>query len=439
MRRAWKCASSNKPFAVFVYYLSLALRGLRHTPLVAVLMVLTLAVGQAASMITLTLRHALAADPIPAKSHLLLAPRAASDGGGAYDGLFTYAQGQAMTAAVRPSLLLGQGLGGISLPDGSRLVSGQPIRFATREFFAFFDVPLTMGRTWSAEEDRRGDPVVVLNGKLAHTLFPAVDPLGQNVKIGTASYRVIGVLGAWDPAPRFYDMSIGSFMSADQAFVPLTSVRTASADLGIPRFCIGAASALLPAQMLDGECSWLTPWFLAADPGAVRDVVQRVTAAAKFVLPPERRDFRVLDVRQMLAAADVVPGSVKMFSLLGLAFLALCVINAGGMQLSRLLRRTAHTGIRRALGARRMDIVWQYLCETALVGVAGGVLGVALTEAGLYWVRQLDSHYTHMASTDPVTALLTVGVVLVCCLLTGIVPAWVASRTDPAIAIKAVE
>lgn len=424
---------------MFVHYLALALRGLRGTPLVAVLMVLTLAVGQAASMITLTLRHALAADPIPAKSRLLLAPRALSDGGGAYDGLFTYAQGRAIAAAVRPSLLLGQGLGGISLPDGSRLAGGQPIRFTTREFFAFFDVPLAAGRAWSAEEDRRGDPVVVLNGELAHALFPAADPLGRNIRIGTTSYRVIGVLAAWNPAPRFYDMSIGSFMSADQAFVPLASVRLASADLGIPRFCVGDAASLLPAHMLDGDCSWLTPWFLAADPGAVRDVAQRVTAAARFVLPPERRDFRVLDVRQMLAAADVVPGSVKMFSLLGLAFLALCVVNAGGMQLSRLLRRTAPTGIRRALGARRRDVVWQYLCETALVGVAGGALGVALTEAGLYWVRQLDSHYTHMASTDPVTALLTIGVVLACCLLTGIVPAWVASRTDPAIAIKVAE
>jgi putative ABC transport system permease protein len=60
-----------------------------------------------------------------------------------------------------------------------------------------------------------------------------------------------------------------------------------------------------------------------------------------------------------------------------------------------------------------------------------------LTEAGLYWVRQLDSFYTRTASTDLVTAAMTISIMIFCCLLTGIVPAWVASRADPALAIKA--
>jgi putative ABC transport system permease protein len=422
---------------VLAYYLQLAWRSLRKTPLLSLLMVVTLAVGQAASMITLTLRHALASDPIPGKSQLLLAPRAASDGGGAYDGMFTYAQGRAMLDAMHPSLLMGQALGSVSLPDGTLSSGGQPIRFTTRNFFGFFDVPLSRGRIWSQQEDQRGDPLVVLGSDMARQLFPATDPLGASVHIGDANYRVIGVLAQWDPAPRFYDMSLGSFMHADQAFVPLVSIRSASADLGAPRICVGAASTMPPSRLLDNDCSWLTPWFLAKDTAAVPALSRHVAAAANFVLRDSMRiDFRLLDVRQILAAADVVPGSVRVFTGLGLAFLVLCIVNAAGMQLSRLLRRVAQTGIRRALGARRRDIVGQYLCETLLIGLGGGVLGAALTEAGLYWVRQLNSYYTRTASTDLATTIMTISLVAFCCLLTGMVPAWVASRADPAIAIK---
>lgn len=422
---------------MLIYYLQLALKSLRKTPLLTLLMVMTLSVGQAASMITLTLRHALAADPIPGKSELLLVPRAVSDGGGPYDGMFTYAQSRAMAEAVRPSLMLGQALGSISSSDHTKSISGQPIRFTTRNFFSFFDVPLASGRIWSKEEDQRGDPVVVLNSRIARKLFPATDPIGASVNIGDASYRVIGVIDKWDPAPRFYDMSIGSFMRSDQAFLPLASVRTASADLGVPRLCVGGASAMPPSHLLDDDCSWLTPWFLAEGRAAVPALTRHVSAAARFVLRDTgRTDFSVLDVRQLLAGADVVPASVDVFTALGLAFLILCIINAAGMQLSRLLRRVAQTGIRRALGARRRDIVGQYLCETLLIGFGSGLLDIVLTEAGLYWVRQLDSFYTRTASTDPATAAMAISLMTFCCLLTGMAPAWVASRTDPALAIK---
>lgn len=324
---------------MLIYYLQLALNSLRKTPLITLLMVLTLSVGQAASMITVTLRHALAADPIPRKSGLLLAPRALSDGGGSYDGMFTYAQSRAMANAAHPSLILGQALGSVSSLDGSRSFSGQPIRFTTRNFFGFFEVPLSRGRIWSEQEEQQGDPVVVLGSQIAEELFPMVDPIGASVNIGGTGYRVIGVIAAWDPAPRFYDMSIGSFMRSDQAYLPLASVRTASSDLGVPRLCVGGASATPPAHLLDADCSWLTPWFLAQDAAAVPGLSQRVSAAASLALRDSgRKDFRVLDVHQILAAADVVPVSVKAFTVLGLSFLILCIINAAGMQLSRLLR-----------------------------------------------------------------------------------------------------
>jgi putative ABC transport system permease protein len=419
------------------YYIQLALRSLRKTPMLTLLMVITLSVGQASSIIILTLRHALVRDPIPEKSHLLFTPRASSDGGGSYDGMFTYAQAHGISGAYTKSLIMGQALGPISNSDHSKSLGGRPIRFTTRNFFSFFDVPINRGRVWSDDEDLQGVPVAILSYRLAKKFFPTSDPVGAPLEIGGTSFRVVGVINDWDPAPRFYDLSIGSFMLSDDVFLPLGSIRQVSSDMGVPKICDSTASTMPPSRLLDVDCSWLTPWFLAEDAKAVPSLIQRISTSTRLMLSDSgRENIRVLNVQQILSAADLVPSSVTLFTGLGICFLTLCIINSAGMQLSRLMRRVSQIGVRRALGATRRDIVSQYLSETLLIGTCGGVLGLLFTEAGLYWIRQLDSYYTRTACTDLTTAALAVLLIGISCLLTGIVPALVASRADPALVIK---
>jgi putative ABC transport system permease protein len=150
------------------------------------------------------------------------------------------------------------------------------------------------------------------------------------------------------------------------------------------------------------------------------------------------RNLQLLNVRQILADSDIVPGPVRLYALLGTAFLVLCIINAAGMQLSRVLHSTTQIGIRRALGASRADVMRQYVCDAFLVGSMGGLLGIGLTFAGLGVVRQLpDVGYAHMAHMDGTMFCLMILTVLVCSLLVGAVPAWIASHADPAQVIKA--
>ncbi|AIF46008.1 ABC transporter permease [Dyella japonica] len=426
------------------YYFSLALKGLRRTPWLALLMVITLAVGLSASMVMITLRHALAMDPIPGKSERLLKlqdPQVMQGMGG----WVTYAQAEQLRrlgGGTADAVETGYGdIDGIAVGEHRIAIDGGlGVRYATADFFNVFDVPLASGRSWTREEERDAAPVAVLAQDVAQRLFPNASPLGRQVGVGDTLYTVIGVAGPWFPQPHYIDMTLGAFgVGGEGVFLPVTAVRYAPASMRIfqsmprdhPQLCV-------PMELLASRCNWLSVWYLTPTPKDVWALTQSVRSQLPQLFPPEQaRALQLSNVRQIVA--DVVPSEVDRGSWLGLVFLALCVVNASGMQLSRLMRGTSQIGIRRALGASRLDIVRQYLCDALLVGSAGGLLGVGLTFGGLYALRQLsldDARYTVMAQMDGIMFVVMLLLMVTCSILAGVLPAWLASRADPALIIK---
>ena len=426
------------------YYFSLALKGLLRTPWLALLMVITLAVGLSASMVIITLRHALAMDPIPGKSERLLQLQdpAIMQGMG---GWVTYAEAEQLRrlgGSAAESVETGSGfIEGISVGDRHIVIDGSlGVRYATAGFFPMFDVPLKSGRNWTREEEQNAAPVAILAQDMADQLFPNTSPIGQQVGLGDTLYTVIGVLGPWFPQPHYIDMSLGAFgVGGEGVFLPVTAIRYAPTSMRVfqsmPR---GHPQPCLPVELLASKCNWLSVWYLAPSQRNVRALAQSVKSQLPPMFPAERANaLQLLTVRQILA--DVVPAEVNRDSWLGLVFLALCVVNASGMQLSRLMRGTSQIGIRRALGASRMDIVRQYLCDALLIGGVGGLLGIGLTFAGLYFVHGLsldDARYTVLAQMDGIMFGGMILLIFACSALAGVVPAWLASRADPALIIK---
>lgn len=429
------------------YYFSLALRGLGRTPWLALLMVITLAVGLSASMVIFTLRHVLAMDPIPGKSERLLqlqdpAVMAMLPGMG---GWFTHAEAERLRRLGGngvDSVETGYALvNAISVGDRHIVVDSElGVRYADAGFFRMFDVPLKSGRSWTREQEQNAAPVAVLSQDIADRLFPNASPIGRQVGLGGTLYTVVGVSGPWFPQPHYIDMTLGAFGAGDAGvFLPVTAIRYAPASMRVfqsmprahPRPC-------QPEELFASKCNWLSVWYLAPTQQDVWALTQSIQSQLPQMFSAEKaRALQLLNVRQILA--DVVPVEVNRYSLLGLVFLALCVVNASGMQLSRLMRGTSQIGIRRALGASRLDIVRQYLCDALVVGSAGGLLGVGLTFGGLYLVRQLsldDTYYTSLARMDGIMFGAMILLILVCSVLAGVVPAWLASRADPAQIIK---
>lgn len=428
-----------------IYYLHLALAGLRRAPWLTALMVLSLAVGVAASMTTLTLRHALSLDPIPDASTRLFNLR---DPAGSLRGrMFSYADAMALGrlgGARIQSVLSGTGVTTAVAVAGQRRVlrGGLGIRYATASFFSVFEVSLQQGRVWSSEEERAAAPVAVLDEDMAHYLFGSTPAVGRQIRLGDVAYTVIGVTARWNPQPRYYDLDgvAGAFGGGgDGVFVPLTTMRYAPDDLMVSRACpMDQAGMMKPSGLPDSGCQWLSVWYLAATREDAKGFAGELPASLARVLPADTaRRLRLLDVRQLLVKAGVVPSSVRVYTWLGMAFLALCLLNAAGMQLSRVLRAASQVGIRRALGASRAQIVGQHLCDALLIGGIGGALGAGMTFAALAAVRHLpDVYYAELVRMDGTMLLAMLGLVLASGVLVGVVPAWLASRIDPAVLIK---
>ena len=100
------------------------------------------------------------------------------------------------------------------------------------------------------------------------------------------------------------------------------------------------------------------------------------------------------------------------------------MVDIVGLLLAKFLRRRGEICVRRALGARRRDIFVQFGMEAAVIGLAGGVLGLGLAQLGLWSVRRRPDGYAQLAHMDPAMLLGTFALAVVASVLAGLLPAW---------------
>ncbi len=428
------------------YYLRLALRALRNSPVLTALMVLALAVGIGASMTMLTVLHVLSGDPLPGRSaHLYypqIDPRPLGGGGTASPdppGLLTYIdaenllhQGTAARAAV-----MYQGGDVVQPPAGSALHPFEVnSRLTGRDFFSMFEVPFRYGAPWSAADDAGAAHVAVISQSLDRKLFGGADSVGRMLDYGGHGFRIVGVLAHWRPVPRFYDLNDSRFGQVEDVFIPFSTARALNLGVNGSTNCYGK-----PGKDLDtSPCGYIQMWVqldssraTAAYKRFLADYSAQQHAAGRFQRPS---NVRLDDLMQWLAYKHVVPDDVRMQAWLALGFLLVCVVNTVGLLLAKFLRRSGEIGVRRALGASRRAVFAQLLIEAGMIGVAGALLGLLLTWLGLWLVRQQPSGYAQLAHLQPSMLLATLALALCASLVAGLLPAWRASRIAPALQIK---
>ena len=270
----------------------------------------------------------------------------------------------------------------------------------------------------------RSDNIVVIGADIANRLFPFDEPLGKSVRIGQNHYyRVIGVTRYRAPSG-----GAGSSLSGIDynlhVYIPLTTNRARFGDM----------------ILQDGEGSFsfeqveLTQITVAVDNV---DNVKRTAAALNSLLGQfhPRNDYGIVVPLELLEQAE---RTKQIFSLVlgSIASISLLVGGIGIMNimLATVTERTREIGIRRALGARQRDITVQFLVETAVLSVTGGLLGVVL---GL-GVPPIVSHFSGTPTVVVVWApLIAFGVAVLVGVSFGVVPARRAALLDPIEALRA--
>jgi putative ABC transport system permease protein len=439
---------------MFTYYLGLGVRHLRRNPILTVLIVVTLAVGVAASMSTLTILRAMAGDPIPQKSDRLFTPlmdNRPDDGTNQEPDpptQLTYRDAVALKNAepgLRKSAVMR--ISPVVTPPKKDMKPffGDGIAVHA-DFFAMMDVPFVKGGPWSAADDARGGHAVVLKEATAGELFGDADPVGKTIRLDTYDAVVTGVVSdEWEPLPRFYRVVSGPppYIGEEQLFLPWNTAIAKEMDPQGTTNCFEDPKPGDPtgyAGRKASECVWIQFWVelaSAAEAPAYRDFlagyVEQQRKLGRFPIPTNNRLY---DVTSWLEFNKVVPKDSRIQTYLAFGFLLVCLVNVIGLLLAKFMARSGEIGVRRALGAPRRAVFKQYLIESGVVGLAGGAAGIGLTAAALWFLRGQSEEFKVLARMDWTMLSITLVVAVVASVLAGLLPTWRACQVQPALQLK---
>jgi putative ABC transport system permease protein len=433
---------------MFSYYLQLGLRSLRRNPILTALMVVGIGLGIAASMTTLTVLHLMGSDPIPWKSdrlHYVQLDNWSPDQPYYDDGRppdqVTYRDAVALMEAGKADRQAA--MFKLSMPIQPENPEVKPFQSLGRvtysDFFAMFEPRFTYGGPWNREHDKSHARVVVLSHATNEKLFGGQDSVGRMVRMDGADYRVVGVLADWNLRFKYYDLTNGAFTDEDEFFMPFTTA------IDLRKRSTGNNSCWRSPDdgwqaYLDSDCVWIQMWVELDSPARLAEyqafLDRYVGEQKKLGRFPRPLNNRLLDVKAWMQDQRVVSRDVEVQTGLAFAFLIVCLVNTIGLLLAKFTRKAGEIGLRRALGASRREVFTQFLVESGVVGLAGGVLGLLLTGLGLLAVRALYERYQTVASLDWSMVALTILLAIMSALLAGLYPTWRACRVQPAAQLK---
>lgn len=437
---------------MFAYYFTLGLRSLRRNPALTALMILTLAVGVAASIATLTILHAMSANPLPHKSERVFTTVIDNGPLEGYNPNDTEKQGNDLLGYIDVTNLLRSapvvrkaalyGISGAIEPARRDMpVISTEGMGASRDFFGIVDAPFLHGQAWSEADDRSGADVVVISRALSEKLYGAADPVGRRMRLNGFDYQVVGVLDTFKLLPKFYHLvgGPGAFGQEEQIIVPFSNAVRHEFPGQDSLSCSGRRDAGYQG-LLKSECTWIQTWFETRT-GTQRAELQNwldgyASEQRKLGRLQRNAKNRLFDVEQWLEHQKVVENDSRLQVYLSFGFLLLCLVNTVGLLLAKFSVRAAEVGIRRALGASRRAIFQQFLIETAVVGLAGALLGLLLSFAALGLIGMQSGEIRTVAHLDWQMLVLTVVLSLAASLLAGLLPTWRACQVTPAIQLK---
>jgi putative ABC transport system permease protein len=254
--------------------------------------------------------------------------------------------------------------------------------------------------------------VAVLGSEVAKTLFGEMDPTGQNLRIGGRQFQVSGVLESRGMGFGLEDMRV---------YIPLSTFYTTLATSQVGSRGNSVSMISVKARSSD---------LMESAEQEITDILRDVHGLREG----EGNDFRVISVESVARQVTQVLGILRLV-LAGIAGISLLVGGIGIMNimLVSVTERIREIGLRKAIGAKRRDILTQFLIESATLSFCGGALGV-----GLGWIIvkimsivATNAGFSFEAGLPGYAIVLAVGVAIFIGLISGLYPAIRAARLDP--------
>ena len=280
---------------------------------------------------------------------------------------------------------------------------------------ARFDIDkgiIALGRGYSEQEDKGLSQVAVLGSKIATDLFGDKDPLGQLIRVGNYNFEVIGVYESKG--------SFGPMSEDDEVFIPVTTLQKKIQGIDYLIYSV--------VELVDNS---------KADATAL-DIIDTLRNN-HYISDPTKDDFKVQTQKESLGTFDTILQAIT-FLLIAIASISLIVGGVGVMNIMYVVvtERIGEIGLKKALGARGKDILYEFMIEAVLLTIIGGIIGIL----GGSFLAFLVSKFAQSAGLDwkfivPIWGIvISVSVSMIIGVVFGVFPARNAARLDPIVALN---
>jgi putative ABC transport system permease protein len=273
-------------------------------------------------------------------------------------------------------------------------------------WLSIYSMDLEDGRMFTDAEMSHGAKVVVIGHSPRRDLFPNSDPIGKRININNDDFTIVGTFAAGKSL-------IGS-ANENLAVIPYTTYKSTMWKEWDSQYIM---AAVRPGISLE----------------TARDEVIRVMRVQRRLKANQNNDFAVTSLDAMIDLLERITGPIALI-LTAISSIALLVGGIGvmNMMLVSVTERTSEIGIRKAIGAERQHILWQFLIEAGTLTGIGGVLGVTLGLSAAFGISLLSGL---PFSLSPVLILLAVAFSVSIGMFFGLYPAYRASKLSPITAI----
>ncbi len=315
---------------------------------------------------------------------------------------FTYDDAEAIAeqcpsvAAVSPQTFVFR-----KIHRGSESTNDIVVMGVTPEYQYVTDADIGDGRFFAWPEADRKRQVIVLGHPIKERLFGARDPVGRDVFVGNRKFRVVGVM---EPMGELFGQSLDEYV-----IIPYKTVSKLYGSRLTSRLSVKATSP----DEIDNAI----------------EQVERVLRVRRGVKADDRNNFEIITQSQLVEMYENLT-NVTWIVMIGVSAIALVVGGVGIMNIMMVsvTERTREIGIRKAVGARSRDVLWQFLVESAVLSAIGGLLGMG---AAMGITKLISSVTPIPAVIELWSVVLALGVSVTVGIFFGLYPASKAARLDP--------